>query len=260
MTAATDVGNPNRLARVVGLLFVVLAVLGPFSMLYVPGRIVAAGDAVATAANVRESGGLLRGALVTDVAIMLIEVAVPVLLYLLFRPVSRGVALTAAFARLGEAFVIGAGLVAYPLALRLADGGGPGGLAAGQREAVALLALEAHGDVVLIGQVFFGFSLALLGWLVLRAGYVPRFFGVLLWIAAAGYLADSLGTLLWNGYGDSLGWLVGVTAVVGEVPFFLWLLVRGVDRSAWTARASRSGTGSWEGTKALTGSTPRPRG
>ena len=67
-----------------------LAVLGPFSLLYVPGQIVVAGDAGATAANLRGSGGLLRAGIVVEVAIMLVEVAMPVLLYLLLRSVSRG--------------------------------------------------------------------------------------------------------------------------------------------------------------------------
>lgn len=229
-----DVRTANRLARTTGALFVALAVIGPFSLLYVPGRIVVEGDAAATAENMRSSGGLLRAGIVGEIAIMLVELAVPVLLYLLLRPVSRAVALTAAFARIGEAFVIGTGLIAYVLALRLVEGGADyAALDPAQREALALLSLDAHGDSVFVGQIFFGASLALLGWLVLRAAYLPGVLGVLLWVAAAGYLTDALGSLLWSGYADALGWLVGVTALVGEVPFFLWLLVKGVDRGRW---------------------------
>ena len=231
------VPNPNRLARAIGGLFVALAVLGPFSLLYVPGAIVVTGDAAATASNLREAPGLLRAAIVVEVAIMLVEVAMPVLLYLLFRSVSRGAALTAAFARVAEAVVIGVGLLGSLTALRLA-GGPPGALDLGQRDELALLALEVHGDAVLVGQLFFGFSLLLLGWLVHYAGFIPRLFGALLGVAAAGYLIDGVGNLLWAGYPDVWGWLVGVTALVGEVPFFLWLLIKGVDPQAWERRAA----------------------
>jgi hypothetical protein len=135
--------------------------------------------------------------------------------------------------------VIGVGLLASFLALRLVgDAGYLDAFDAGQRDALALLALGSHGDGVFVSQIFFGFSLLLLGWLVFRAGFVPRIFGVLLAVAAAGYLADSVGHLLWSGYDDAFGWLVGVTAVVGEVPFFLWLLIKGVDSRAWYARAA----------------------
>jgi hypothetical protein len=234
---ARSVRNPNRLARAIGVLFVVLAVLGPFGLLYVPGQIIVAGDAGATAANLRGSGGLLRAGIVVEVAIMLVEVAMPVLLYLLLRSVNRGVALTATFARFAEAVVVGIGLLGYLAAMRLVDGP-PSALDPGQRDALALLALEGHGDAVFISQLFFGFSVLLLGWLVLHAGFVPRLFGALLGLAGAGYLIDGLGSLLWAGYADAWGWLVGVTALVGEVPFFLWLLIKGVDRQAWERRAA----------------------
>ncbi len=231
------VANPDRLARTIGLLILALLVLGPFSMLYVPGQIVVDGDATGTAENLRASGGLLRAGIVADAGVMLIEIAVPVLLYLLLRPVNRAVALVAALSRFAEAVVIGVSLLAYVLALRLADS--PAYLEAfdsGQRDALALLALDSHADAVYIGQLFFAFSLFLLGWLVYRAGYLPQVLGVLLWVAAAGYAADGFGNLLWSGYEDSFGWLVGLTALVGEVPFFLWLLIKGVDRRAWNDR------------------------
>ncbi len=236
-SARRVVRDPNRLARLVGALFVGLVVLGPFALLYVPGQVVVADDATATAANLRESGGLFRAGIVVEVVIMLVEIAIPVLLYLLLRPVSRAVALTAALARFGEAVVMGVGLLASFSALRLVgDAGYLDAFDAGQRDALTLLALDSHGDGVSVGQVFFGSSLLLVAWLVFRAGFVPRLLGVLLAVAAVGYLVDSLGHLLVVGYADSSGWLVGVTAVVGEVPFFLWLLLKGVDAGAWHAR------------------------
>ena len=230
---------PQRVARIAGVLFLALLVMGPFSMLYVPGEIVVTGDAGATAANLRAYGDLLRAAVGVDVVIMLIEVAMPVLLFVLLRPVSRTVALVAAFARLGEAFVIGVGVLAYLTALRLV-GDIPylTAIDGRQRDALALLVLDGHTDFVYVGQLFFGFSLALLGSLVYRAGYFPRTLGLLLAVAAVGYLADGLGSMLWAPYADRFGWVVGVTALVGELPFFAWLLVKGVDEAAWAARAA----------------------
>lgn len=75
---------------------------------------------------------------------MLVEVAIPVLLFALLRPVSRTIARTAAFARLAEGLVIGIGLLDHLAALRLV--GDTAYLAAidrQQREALALLVLEA---------------------------------------------------------------------------------------------------------------------
>ena len=45
-----------------------------------------------------------------------------------------------------------------------------------------------------------GVHLLLIGWLAFTSGFVPRFIGVLVVIAAAGYLADCLGRLLSTRY------------------------------------------------------------
>ena len=42
----------NKVARLIGVLLLVLVVIAPFSMLYVPSTLIAAGDAVATTSNV----------------------------------------------------------------------------------------------------------------------------------------------------------------------------------------------------------------
>jgi Domain of unknown function (DUF4386) len=86
-----------------GLLFLVILVVGPFSMLYVPSQILVAGDASATAENVRNSAGLLRLGMLGDTIIFLTEVAMAAVLYALFRQVNRALALTMGLARLSEA-------------------------------------------------------------------------------------------------------------------------------------------------------------
>lgn len=220
----------NRYARASGALFVVVLVLSPFSMLYVPGRLVVAGDATATAAQVDGSPWLLRLAVVSDAIIMVTEMALAAFLYLLFRSVSRALALLAAGARLAEAVVHGVNLLGYLAVLVLL--GGSGYLRVfGQeeRDGLALLAFDLHDRGILVGQLFFGVHLLALGLLVARSGYVPRVLGPLLMVAGVGYLTESIGTVLAPGAAELLAALVAITAVLGELPLFLWLLFRGVS-------------------------------
>jgi len=58
--------------------------------------------------------------------------------------------------------------------------------------------------------------------------------------ASLGYLADSFGNFLFAGYEERFGWVVFVTAFVGELPFFLWLLFKGVNVQKWEKRALAS--------------------
>ncbi len=205
--------SPLVYARLAGLLVLVLVVISPFSLIYIPSTLVVPGDATATANNVMASDGLFRLGIISDAAIFLIDIVVTALLYLL----------------------------PYFIALLLLSGAGyltvfdPD-----QLNALVLLSLNAHENAVYIWQAFFGLSLFVLGYLIFESGYFPRILGILMVVGALGYLIDSFGNILLPSYGEVFGLVVAVTAIIGELPFFVWLLVKGVNVQKWHDRASSS--------------------
>jgi hypothetical protein len=105
--------NPElqeRLARVSGLLYLVLAVFGMFSAIVLE-TLVVPGDAATTAANILGARWLFGGSLVGWIVIVVADVAVSVTLYLLLEPVSRALSLVAAAFRLVYAAILGAVLL-----------------------------------------------------------------------------------------------------------------------------------------------------
>jgi hypothetical protein len=241
MTNRTAGTSPLIYARIAGLLVLVLVVLGPFSQLYVPSTLIVPGDATATADNIRASGWVLRLGIVSDSLIFLIEIVVTVLLYVLLRPVSRTLSLVLAFARLAMAVIQGINLLPYFTALLLLSGAGylrvfePD-----QLDALALLFLNAHQYVVYIWEIFLGLHLFVLAYLIFKSGYFPRILGVLMVLPSLGYLTHGYGSFLFPNYEEIFSGVVGVGAVIGELPFFLWLLIKGVNVQQWHNRASAS--------------------
>src|SRR5215218_7920905 len=192
MTTRTAGTSPLLYARLAGLLLIIVAAISAFSIIYVPSTLIVPGDATATADNVRASGGLVSLGIVSDSLIFLTEIVLSVLIYVLFRPVSRMLALVAAFARLAMAVIQGINLLPYFTALLLLSGAGyltvfePD-----QLDALALLLLNAHQYGVYIWQLFFALHLFVLGYLIFNSGYFPRILGVLVVVGSLGYLADS---------------------------------------------------------------------
>jgi hypothetical protein len=240
MTNRTAETSPLVYARLTGLLLIIVAAISAFSIIYVPSTLIVPGDATATADNVRASRGLISLGIVSDSLIFLTEIVLTVLLYVLLRPVSRTLALVAAFARLAMGIIMGINLLPYFIALLLVSGAGyltvfePA-----QSDALALLFLNAHEGAVYIWQLFFGFHLAVLGYLIFKSGYFPRILGVLMVVAALGYLTDAYGNMLYPNYDKTFGWVAGVGAIIGELPFFLWLLIRGVNVQRYNERAQQ---------------------
>src|ERR671921_1337217 len=222
--------SPLVYARVAGFLLLFVAIIAPFSQLYLPATLIVPGDATATANNIGASGWIFHLGIVSDSLVFLIEIVLCVLLYVLLRPVSRTLSLVSAFARLAMTVVMGINLLPYFIALLLLSGAGyltvfePA-----QSNALALLFLNAHEGAVYIWQLFFGFHLAVLGYLIYKSGYFPWILGVLMVLGSLGYLLDSYGNILFPNYAEIFGVIVGVTAVIGELPFFLWLLIKGVN-------------------------------
>ena len=218
---------PLSHARLAGFLYLIPMFLGPFSMMYVPSVIVVPGDTAATAAHLVESTSLFRMGMLSDAVIVLSELALTAVLYFLLKPAGRTLALTATLARLAMTALQAANLLPELAALELAHGSPES----------AVLALRLHDLFALVWQIPFGSHCLLVAVLVFRSGFFPRALGVLMGIAGLGYTLNGLGCLLLPESAPTLAAIVGVAALVGEVPFVLWLVFKGADEARWRAAA-----------------------
>ena len=110
-----DIQNTLNLkdARIAGALYLTIAVCGGFSIGYVPSQIVMAGDVSSTAANLIDQLGLFRLGVLADSAVILLEIAITVILYQMFRTTSPRLSLIAMVSRLGMIVVMGINLLLW---------------------------------------------------------------------------------------------------------------------------------------------------
>lgn len=232
--------SPVALARMTGILYLIIIICAGFSQGVVRSSLVIPGDAASTAANILASEGLYRLGFVTDLIAFLSDLAVSVLLYILLRPVNKTLSLIAAsFRLLAHPAIASVNLLNHYLALHLLGGESYLGVfSPDQLYALVLLFLDTHTTGYLIGGAFFGVSLLLHSYLVAGSGYFPRVFGILLAIAGVGYMFESFGTFLLPAYAEIFTWIVAVTAVLGEVSFTGWLLIKGLKPESWNEQAT----------------------
>jgi hypothetical protein len=133
------VERQQRLARVTGLLYLVLVVFGMFAPIVLE-TLVIPGDAAATADSILGAQPVFVSSLI---AWLVIVVVVAVTFYLLLEPVSRALSLVAAAFRVVYAAILGAFLLNLYDAFRLLTGTGSGAsLGAEQRQTMALSSLD----------------------------------------------------------------------------------------------------------------------
>ena len=223
--------SQQKAAKIAGFLYLVIIIAGIFAEFFVRSSLIVAGDATATANNIAASEGLFRAGIAADMVMIMCDVAVALLFYVLFKPVSKSLALLAAFFRLAQAAVLGINLLNLFFVLQLL--GGAGYLAVfglDQLQAFVLLFLGAHSIGYSIGLVFFGVHCLILGYLVFKSGYFPRILGVLLMFASLGYLIDSFANFLllnYEAYETIFSLVVFVPAFIAELSFCLWLIFKG---------------------------------
>ncbi|HKN22826.1 MAG TPA: DUF4386 family protein [Terracidiphilus sp.] len=169
--------SPGFKARIAGGLNLLSLVTAALTELFVRGRLNYAGGYIA----------------------ILGMVAVTLLLYGIFKPVNRGIALLAAFFSL-------VGLV------------------------VEALRWQPQG--VNVAVVFNGISCLLTGYLIFRSIFLPRILGALMAFAGLAWL-----TFLSNPLVNYLSPYNLATGVLGQALVMLWLLVMGVNDQRWKEQA-----------------------
>ncbi len=224
----------NKTARLAGFLYLVIAVISAFGLIYVPAQLIVAGDAATTAHNIVASESLFRLGFMSNLITFTINVFVAVLLYQLLKPVNKNMA-----ALMVILILVGLGigmlneLNQFVALLLLSGADYLTAFTTEQLQALASLFLDIYQHGFSIAHIFWGLWLFPLGYLVFKSGFLPKVIGILLLIAGVGYLVDfALFFLL-----PDITVKVSEFTFVGEVVLLLWLLIKGVNVEQWQKRA-----------------------
>ena len=219
--------STKRTARIAGALYLVNAVTGYFSIIYLPSRLMVSGNAAATAGNILASERLFRLGIASEV---ICAVEFIYLLWVLYRLLS-GVSKTHACLMVifGLAFVpiMCMNAVSDIAALTLLRGADfPSVFDQTQRESLAMLFLGVRGYGYDVGWIF-GLWLFHFGVCVWKSRFLPRFLGVLLIAACFGYLAVSLTPFLLPSHANIVSRFANIPLMLGEPAAILWFLIIG---------------------------------
>jgi len=209
--------NPNKIARNAGFLYLLLIPLGIFGILYVPAKLIVAGDISATMNNILENEMLFRMSILSAFLVQFVNLIVVLLLYKFLKGVNKNAAV------LMVLFL----LLAIPIAfINELNNLAVLSLIKQEKASESLISffLDMHNSGIYIAQIFWGLWLFPMGYLIYRSGFIPKIIGVLLMIGCFGYVSDSIVYLL----SLDLPMNVSEFTFIGEVVFPLWLIIMGV--------------------------------
>lgn len=223
----------KKIARIAGLLYLVVVLTGIFSLMYVPNQLIVRDDAAMTFQNIVVNETLFRLGIVSSLICYVFFLFLPLALYKLLKHVDEN------YAKLMVILVI----VSVPISfLNMENKYAVLSLISGKNYLSVFTNQELHAQVlfylsqydkgILIVQIFWGLWLFPFGYLAFKSGILPKILGILLMIGCFGYLINFLGYSLMADYSKlGIASYISLPASLGEIGMCLWLLIMGAKES-----------------------------
>ena len=217
----------DKAARIAGAVYLSMVITAPFSLIYVPEKLIVRGNAATTADNILAHETMFRLSILGDLVGQVIFICLAIALYRLLSGVNK------TWAGLMVAFVLVSAAVGFLntlnniAALVLFRGGEfLTVFDKAQRDAFGMLFIRLHTQGIFIDEIFWGLWLFPFGLLVFRSGFLPRFLGVWLMINCFGYVILSATALFFPDYYQA-AFRYSQPVLFGELAIMLWLLIKG---------------------------------
>lgn len=203
---------PPQQARFAGFCYLIIILCGVGSEVALRGPLIDIASAQGTVEAINAETLRFRLSIMADVVMALADAALAVLLFLMFRSVSAGLALSALVFRLLQSGLIAAGLLNLQAALVVDNAD----------LALSFIVLHAYGYD--LGLIFFAVNCLLTATLIIRSGFVPRILGLGIGLSGLVYLT---GSVLRFVAPEHHGVFAPAYAVplIAETALCLWLLI-----------------------------------
>jgi hypothetical protein len=221
--------SPKRVARIAGVLYLLVGIFGGFAQGYVYPKVFVAGDAASTLRNLLANVELVRIGVVSDLFQATVWVSLAMTLYVLLKHVNRSAAnAMVVFAAIGAGITMLNAAFEYE-GMRIASGAvNLAAVGDTNSGALAVLMIDAQHYGLLIASIFMGLWLVPLGYLAYKSGWFPKALGVVLIVGGACYLVDMLAAFLTPDLGRAIHGYVAILPTVAEISMLVYLLVVGV--------------------------------
>jgi hypothetical protein len=218
----------QKLAKIAGVLYLFIAILGFWGIMYVPSQTIVRGDAVATISKLLSNEFLFRSGIAGNLASSVIFLFLAQTFYRLFKNINENLAKTLVVLVIVQTPVFFISEALNFSALMVAKGELMKSFDTIQRQDFVLFFLRTSKYVIIILQIFWGLWLIPLGQLILKSGYLPRIIGILLILAGVCYVIEVMDYILLS---EKLSFITDYFAIfysVAELSTVFWLLVKGV--------------------------------
>jgi len=217
--------NPGRVA---GLWYLLLSLVAPLRLMYIPGKLFRSEDPPTLVQNIAAHLSLFRVGIATELLCAVVLIFLVLAFHRLFKGVDQDLSVLVIIFGGVMPSVIDFFNAAFDLqALEIARGAQfLSAIDTAHQDAIAALLLSLWNHSNTAAELLWGAWLFPLGLLVYKSRFLPRFLGVWLVLNGFAYVAIcAAGIFAPRFQGKIFNWLFPI--LFGEIALMLWLLIRG---------------------------------
>lgn len=214
----------SKAALIAGISLLVMVLTTPFAEFSIFPKLIDYENATKTAENIINNKHLFSVAIFLILLTLIADVVASWALYIFLKPVNKSLSLLTAWFRLiytAMYFMALYNLLSILSIIKSIEHLKFTGI--GQINDSIFIHIKAFRVEGSFGLIIFGIYLILLGYLVYKASYIPKIFGIILIIAGLSWVIDNLSTFLFPEINTQFLFVF----TTGELIFMLWLLIKG---------------------------------
>ena len=214
----------GKTALIAGVSLLVMVLTTPFAEFSIFPKLIDSENATITAENIINNKHLFTVAIFLILLTLIADIVASWALYMFLKPVNKSLSLLTAWFRLmytAMYFIALYNLLAILSIIKSIEHLKDTGI--GQINESIFLHIKAFRIEGSFGLIIFDVYLILLGYLVYKATYVPKIFGVILLVAGLSWVIDNLSTFLFPEINTQFLFVF----TMGELVFMFWLLIKG---------------------------------
>jgi hypothetical protein len=222
--------SQRKAARVAGFAYLFTLATVVFANFAIHERLIVAGNAAETARNILAHERLFRISIACDLIYCAGVVVLLTALYVILKPINRGLALLAALWRLVYALMWVLMTLNLFAALRVLSGADYLRVFEAERlQALARLYLGASFDEYYVGLLFYGLASAVCGYLWFKSSYIPRALAAWGVISSVWCAACTFAFIIFPNFTKVINlWWFDTPMGIFEIATGLWLLLKGL--------------------------------
>jgi hypothetical protein len=193
--------SSRKAAMVVGVAFITSVFIVTLVDDFLLANFVVPGDTAALARDIEANKKLFGFAVIGYLLVLALDSIIGLALYVVLKPANKNLASLTSVLRLLYAFTLVIGL--FALVFQIID-------------------VYGYASTKLVGYIFFALHIFILGYSVLKSGYIPKSLGVLLMLASFTYIVFFVDVHL----PKSLMVIIMLIMAIAELSLSIWLIVK----------------------------------